>query len=281
MRGFCRFVISFFTAVMFVTCMYFMVSMGGANKSILNAYTSVVADKSTSVITKRYSFVATYTYATGDISLALASGYTEDEAEVMKTTGVAGESGDDSSSSTEDGNGAPDLGSYSDQDLRPLAAAVAASSLRDDVMAKVLPDAGDKYYCTGCGSSWSANYGGNSVSLQYRCCTTLVQGVSRFLGNTEFLNTVGNSYLCANWVSVTSGDPHRMNANGMTWGDLKVGDILLRQKHTEIIVYIEGSTIYVGNMGNDSDIVETSQVGYGYTKNASSPLTEFTYVLRY
>ena len=48
---------------------------------LMKLYSSLNVDKSVNSIDKRYSFVSAYTYATGDISFAMAAGYTEEEAE--------------------------------------------------------------------------------------------------------------------------------------------------------------------------------------------------------
>lgn len=278
MSKLCRWVIKIFAVVAAIACFYMMISFGGANSNIIDIYTSLTATRQTSDIQKRMRFVSSYTSATGDISFAMNAGYTQEEAEVMQTEGQNFSSSSGGSSNSPDPGS---LGSYSDQDLRPLAQAVAASSLTPDVMQVILPNAGKEYYCTGCGGPWTADYNGSNVSLGYRCCTTLVQGVERFLGNDAFLSVMGNSYLCSAWVSYTSGSPNRLNGSGLIWGDLQVGDVLLRAQHTEIIVYKEGNTVYVGNMGGDSSIVSTSQQGYAYTKDAGQAFTEFTYVLRY
>lgn len=80
----CKILLKLFATVILGIFVYFMISFGGANENVIKLYSSLSAERSVNEIAKKYSFVAKYTYATGDITFAQQAGFTKSKRRLCK-----------------------------------------------------------------------------------------------------------------------------------------------------------------------------------------------------
>lgn len=144
---------------------------------------------------------------------------------------------------------------------------------------------GPHYYSTGDSKTYTVQYGSNIVSLKYRCCTTMVNGVAYLSGNTDYVALISDgAYKCSTIISNHATDSHfRKVTSDMKFSDLKAGDVLLKSTHTEIIVYVDDSYVYTANGGSCNGLIKTAQDGYARKLALNSPVTGdgWTYVVQY
>lgn len=218
---------------------------------LMNLYSSLSVDKSVNSIDKRYSFVAAYTYATGDIGFAMAAGYTEEEAEVMKTLG-----GQEIADMDQDGEGSVDP--YSGDDVLEMSKTIASSLVNEN---------GEIHYSQkGYGVEFDVN---GYVGKSRRDCSGYVSAMLWVMGIINSNAQYGSSTF-SNWGTCVATTVDKSNN---TFKDVEVGDVLWRSGHVEIIVKIEDDTIYVGNAGGDSQIQQTATEGYQKTYGINDPLS--------
>lgn len=241
----------------------------GSSSDIVKSYSELKSD-TTNGFNKKLKFIETYTRLTGDFTLALDKGFTEED---LKDVSQGEE------------NIIWDYGEYSDMDLRPLAQAVMDAMISPEGMASAAPDPGDEIYNSNLPAEYyNVTYNGNTQSAKFRCCTTLVHAMEKLLGNTEFLSAVGENWQPGVWIQKTESSGKLHSTAGLTYGDLQAGDIVIKPSHTEIIVYKDESNVYVANAGWDGGIKSCSSIGehpgYSKTKTYDQPI-EFDYYLRY
>ena len=198
----------------------------------------------------------------------------------------------DSVGNTPGGSIAP-IGGANSNDLRELAKIVANRIMESKTETGDASNSGKEYYCTNLpGTRYEVKYGTIRTTLRFRCCTTMVYGIKVLSGDTYYASiATSNPWSCSTTIDdFESKSPQSLIPVGeMTYGELNVGDIVIRDGHTEIVVYKDSTSVYVANGGSDNGIMKTAQDGYARTHpinlkikdwqpNGASP---FEYVLRW
>ena len=169
-------------------------------------------------------------------------------------------------------------------DLRDIAKVVGTSIVNS------YKGSGTDYYSTSDGTPYSVSYGAVSTTLKYRCCTTMAYGVKVLSGDKHYADViVGTEWLSAGIIDkFQDKSPTSMIqiTDGMTCSELQVGDILIREKHTEIVVYKDDLYVYVANGGGSNSIARTATEGYSRMQELGSTIrsygsTPFLYILRW
>ena len=80
--------IGIFLILFAIVAVYVLININIDSTSMLKTYMSLSTSQYNSNIDRKYSFVSSYTAVTGDIQLAMAMGYTEDQAKVMASYGT-------------------------------------------------------------------------------------------------------------------------------------------------------------------------------------------------
>lgn len=261
--------------------LFLMVSGGGTSASIIKAYSSLSGTRNVNEIAKKYTFVAKYTYATGDISFAQAAGFTREEAEVMQTSGTL-----ESSNSGESSASVSNVpSSINTDDMREMAKLVCQSYLIN----------GQAHYVANSGTYASTPYPtitingidippytSSSGTVYNRCCNGLSSALLRATGITTY-RTGAN--ISAGWPYISCTDILNKVGTVMhptTFGDLRVGDIICVQSssdanrvaHVETVVYIDDSGVYIASAGSSDNIALCANQGWSRKRNATDRLDE-------
>lgn len=264
---------------------FFTISFGGSSSKILETYSSLSAERTVNEISKKYTFVAKYTFATQDITFAQAAGFTKDEAEVMQATGTI--------SSNMGGGANPQGPNVTGEFALDASMAVASKFIKhgqpDSPAGYSLGSGGWCYNYSQNGSTGRSDtieYDGKSFSTLHRDCSCYTSAMRYLLGaSSRFAHFSTRTIENVGCVDVTSSIH--------TLADCQVGDILWRSGHVAMIVKIEGGVVYVGDCGSAStsdnpeisigDRIDlTAAQGYAYTLSTSDtmPIMNFTKIYR-
>lgn len=147
-------------------------------------------------------------------------------------------------------------GTVTDTDIREIAKVVASAyNGKYDQSAKV-----------------SVTYKGKTV-ISRLDCSGFVSSMLTFMEVRP--DSLTNSYGFYDGAGGTKIGEQGWSDGIQKFGDLKVGDILVVRGHVEIITYIEGDNIYVGNCGGDDSIVSTATKGYCRITPANTSLNNW------
>ena len=190
--------------------------------------------------------------------------------------------------------GSPILTGGKNQDLRGIAMQVSSAMMKSKdeqhiYTAKTCDYGGCKkdvhYYNTSKSNEYKCIINGRTVSLKYRCCTTTVYGILSAVGDTVYPSVVAsNPWSCTSILKAFNSRRSNsvISATGKKYKDVNVGDVLISNKHTEIVVYKDGNKVYTANGGSCNGIVKTAQQGYGRTFSLNANVSDdWTNILRW
>jgi hypothetical protein len=222
---------------------------------MVKQYDAIKPDSS-SGFSKTLQFLQSYTQTTGDTSLAVAKGFSQEDAEEMATGTLVGTNlGDDTSTS---------ITTVSMADYISGAMAIAQT---------FKTSASGKYdYSQSAGGYQEWSFDGKSKKTTHRDCSCFVSSMLyAYNYESSYVHRASGSYGCFTDVksSIT------------TCGDLRSGDILRRPNHVAMVVKVDDTTVYVGDCGTTSSIEKTATQGYAYTYGVDDALkSSWTQVYR-
>lgn len=224
---------------LFMTLIYFLAGSKGSPEiwqqfSNLNPVTISNYNKTT-------QFLTSWIKSTGDTSLAVDLGYSEDDISGLLEPVYDGVEGADGSATN------PGTATGSDKDLRNYA----KECCRLYISWKIGDDG--KYYSTSKTKSFTLN--GLNITM-HPCCAGLVSYVNICrLGTDAYHNDNAASWIKANGFTNIMNDVKTCN-------DFEVGDVVVWDHHVEIIVFKDTGYVYVANAGSNNAIEQTAEDGY-------------------
>lgn len=240
--------------IFIVTSVYLMIG-SASSKSILIAYNAVKPD-SASGFSKTLLFLQSYTQTTGDTSLAIKRGLSEEDAEIIASGGTTQNGGDPATNGVNPDNNQSLLQPISNNDYRPGAQAVAMTYKNSS---------GVFDYSKSAGSNGKWSYNGKEHNSSHRDCSCFCSAMCYIYGyESAYVHRTSVGF-----SSAYTGYP----ANNFKVSDLRPGDILWRSGHVAMVVYNDGTTCYVADCGKTSRIEDTANKGYTYTYSCADTLS--------
>ena len=224
---------------------YFLVGVSNS-VAIYNTYASLRSDVNESSYPKSLQFLISYTIGSGDTTLALNYGLTEEDIYGMQIVdlGDVGETGDIAS----EWNDSMRTG----DDFIDAARAIAA---------KFTDTSGSYHYSQLSGSSGTIEFNGLSHSTSHRDCSCFCSAMRYFTGiESNFVHRSSSSFAGL------------QNTGATTYADVEPGDILVRTGHVAMVVKVEGDTVYIADCGSTNKIQTTAQQGWAYTASRSQSI---------
>ena len=242
--------------VLVVICIYLLLPIGDAGKAAIGIYTSLGNSNAAVVVNRKVNFVSSYTYTTGDITLATRMGYTEEQAEVM----LGGNTGYNS------GTGAGGVsGTYETSDGSGLGIAKAiASTFTESATSSTLR------YALGGTVYHAATVNGVSYTAKHRDCSGLVGSYLYFTGRIGDVNVTSSLVHNGSFGSKLAG----VNQNSPA-SVLQEGDILWKSGHVGICVHVDGSYAYIADAGDTAQIERTAADGYAWKLSMTDLLSSW------
>lgn len=255
MRGIIQILKKVIVIILVVICVYLLLPIGDAGKAAIDIYTSLGNSNAAVVVNRKVNFVSSYTYTTGDITLATRMGYTEEQAEVMLggntgyTSGSSGGTGE--SYETSDGSG---LG----------IAKTIASTFTESAASSTL------CYALGGTVYHAATVNGVSYTAKHRDCSGLVGSYLYFTGRIRDVNVTSSLVHSGSFGSKLSG----VNQNSPA-SVLQEGDILWKSGHVGICVHVDESYAYIADAGDTAQIERTAADGYAWKLSMTDLLSSW------
>lgn len=252
--------------------MIFLVTGSGSIGDVFSQY-NTLTNGGKAGITPQLQFLRVYTITTGDTSLALSAGLSQDEIDNLIENGHTGD---------DNGGGTNPPPTITETDITGIAMMVAQQYTVNGV-GYYVNDGSDSYART---SYNSVTYNGNtappysSSGVYYRCCNGLSSAILKLLGITTYND---GSNISSSWPYISCVDIYNKVGtlvNVTTAGDLEVGDIICVKGdgrvccHVETVVKKDNQYVYIASAGSSNGITLTAQQGYQrkfeYSKNLNS-----------
>lgn len=239
--------------VVSITIVYLTVDYGQSDEMV-GVYEGIKPD-SGSGFNKALQFLESYTQATGDTSLAIKRGLSEEDANNIANGGTTQNGSEISNGANPDNN--PSLVQpASSDDYRPGAQAIAMTYKNSS---------GSFNYSQSSGSNGEWSYNGKTHNSSHRDCSCFVSAMCYVYGyETRYVHRTSDGF-----SSAYTGYP----ASSFKVSDLRPGDILWRSGHVAMVVYNDGITCYVADCGKTARIEDTASKGYAYTYSCSDTLS--------
>lgn len=216
---------------------FLAIGFGNAG-DILKEYNNLRPNKSNG-ISRQLTFLTDYTMASGDLHLSEVVGIDEETMQQLMTDPTQLQ---DLTSADNSNVNVP----VDSTDLRPIAIAVASTFKKTGSATYGVPNPGaDGYfynYSQSSGSYTSHAYNSLSCSSTHRDCSCFVSSML-YLGGFRSARTHFTS-------STISGAGTDITSQINVLGDLQSGDILWKSGHVAMVVYNDGTNVYVGDFGS-------------------------------
>ena len=251
MKKITRIVIAVIAIAIVVMCVYLLLPIGDAGRAVTDIYDSLTNNSSVNMVNRKHSFVSSYTYTTGDITLAMKMGYTKEQAEVL--TG----GGDD------DGGGGDDRDPFTAPDDSGLSIAM--------TICQTFTNSSGAYHYSQSGSAASeAVVGDRSKKSPRRDCSAFV---STFLYLSK--RTTGfNNWTSSSYHSGVFGRKQSYNENTLA-SVLEVGDVLWKSGHVAVVSAVDNEYVYIADAGDTGPITRTATTGYDKKISREGPLSQW------
>lgn len=237
-----------------ITIVYVVIDYGSSDE-IVGVY-EVIRPDSTSGFNKALQFLESYTQATGDTSLAIKRGLSEEDAEIIASGGTVQNGGNLATNGVNPDNNPSLVQPISNNDYRPGAQAVAMTYKNSS---------GVFDYSKSAGSNGKWSYNGKEHNSSHRDCSCFCSAMCYIYGyESAYVHRTSVGF-----SSAYTGYP----ANNFKVSDLRPGDILWRSGHVAMVVYNDGTTCYVADCGKTSRIEDTANKGYTYTYSCADTLS--------
>ena len=237
-----------------ITIVYVVIDYGSSDEIVV-AYEGIKPD-STSGFNKALQFLESYTQATGDTSLAIKRGLSEEDAEIIASGGTVQNGGNLATNGINQDNNPSLIQPISNNDYRPGAQAVAMTYKNSS---------GVFDYSQSAGSNGKWSYNGKEHNSSHRDCSCFCSAMCYIYGyESAYVHRTSVGF-----SSAYTGYP----ANNFKVSDLRPGDILWRSGHVAMVVYNDGTTCYVADCGKTSRIEDTANKGYTYTYSCADTLS--------
>lgn len=237
-----------------ITIVYIVIDYGSSDE-IVGVYEGIKPD-STSGFNKALQFLESYTQATGDTSLAIKRGLSEEDAEIIASGGTVQNGGNLATNGVNPDNNPSLVQPISSNDYRPGAQAVAMTYKNSS---------GVFDYSQSASSNGKWSYNGKEHNSSHRDCSCFCSAMCYIYGyESAYVHRTSVGF-----SSAYTGYP----ANNFKVSDLRPGDILWRSEHVAMVVYNDGTTCYVADCGKTSRIEDTANKGYTYTYSCADTLS--------
>lgn len=245
-------------AVAIAVLAIYMVSDLGSSSEIMKMYGALKPDTVVG-FNKKLEFVETYTRMTGDLTLALDKGFTEEDAQEILDGGTI-----------QDDTIEEDIELITDGTLLSVAQQIAQKMVttpRSTSHVSRCDSSSSGVYCQCTGSRIdNVNINGKEGCIYRRDCSAYTMAILYF-GGVMPTNT--------NWNSTAQNDNLECVSTNGTFRDAQVGDVLWKSGHVGIVVEIKDDKVYVADAGSTNSIIKASETGYSYCFNIDDSVKEW------